>query len=111
MPSSGMITSRALGKIVGLGKNIQSRRKYFNQLLGSPPVLMIRGLALAGGPELGDHHVEDGDEEERVGGEQQEDRAHVDPLVVGVLGVRHEGALVRRLVGGVYLAESDIPIV
>ena len=64
---------------------------------------MIRGLALAGGPELGDHHVEDGDEEERVGGEQQEDRAHVDPLVVGVLGVRHEGTLVRRLVGGVYL--------
>ena len=33
-----------------------------------------------GGPQLGDDHVEDGDEEEGVGGEQEEDGHDVDPL-------------------------------
>jgi hypothetical protein len=39
--------------------------------------------------ELGDHYVEDGDEEEGVGAEEEEDGPDVDPLQVGAL---HEGA-------------------
>ena len=52
---------------------------------------------LTGGPirpELCDDHPEDGDEEESIGGEQEEHGAHIDPLVTGGL---HEGALVVRL--------------
>ena len=52
---------------------------------------------LTGGPirpELCDDYPEDGDEEESVGGEQEEHGAHIDPLMTGGL---HEGALVVRL--------------
>ena len=52
---------------------------------------------LTGGPirpELCDDHPENGDEEESVGGEQEEHGAHIDPLVTGGL---HKGALVVRL--------------
>ena len=52
---------------------------------------------LTGGPirpELGDDNPEDGDKEKGIGGEKEENGAHVDPLVTGGL---HKGALVVGL--------------
>ena len=55
---------------------------------------MVRGLSLSCRPQLGHHHVEDGDQKEGVGCEDQEDGADVDPLVVSGL---HEGTVVQSL--------------
>ena len=61
------------------------------QRLGGPPVLVVRGLPLpACGPQLGHNYIEDGDQEECVSGQDQEDGADVDPLMVGGL---HEGTV------------------
>ena len=51
------------------------------QGLGRPPVLVVAALSLAGGPQLGHHNVEDGDEEKCIGGQHQQHRPDVDPLV------------------------------
>ena len=64
------------------------------QGLGGPPVLVVGALPLSGGPQLGHHQVEDGDEEEGIGGQDQQDWPDVDPLVGGRL---HEGAVVQGL--------------
>lgn len=48
------------------------------------PVLVVCGLpALPAPPQLGHHHREDGDQEEHVGGQQEEHGPDVDPLEVG----------------------------
>ena len=64
------------------------------QGLGGPPVLVVAALSLAGGPQFGHHNVEDGDEEKCVGGQHQQHRPDVDPLVWGRL---HEGTVVQSL--------------
>ena len=70
------------------------QRDDHQQGLGRPPVLVVRALPLPCGPQLGHHHVEDGDEEKCVGGQHQQYRPDVDPLVWGRL---HEGTVVQSL--------------
>ena len=52
------------------------------------PVLMISWLPLPTRPQLGYHHIEDGDQEESIHSQQKQHRSYVDPLTAGPLKKR-----------------------